>query len=658
MARPRDAAADSAHQLLEEIQPGPLLGRIDDPADLRDLSPDELETLCGEIRDYMVAIVTRLGGHLAPSLGVVELTVALHKIFQTPEDKIIWDVGHQSYVHKILTGRRDAIKTIRQTGGISGFCKRTESPYDVFGAGHASTAISAGLGVATARDLAGRSFKVLSVVGDGGMTGGLAYEGLDNAGVSERDFVVVLNDNAMSISPNVGAISRYLANIISSPLFNKVKNEVWKLTEIMPATATVRQTVRKMEEGLKSLMVPGMLFEDLGFRYLGPFDGHNLKELLTVFNRVRTMKGPVLVHVLTTKGKGLSLAEGDPVKYHGVKPHKPNIAKESGKVQKSSKGPAYTSVFADAMVRLGRQYPDLVAVTAAMSEGTGLVTYAKEYPDRFFDVGIAEAHAVCFSAGLATQGLRPVAAIYSTFLQRAYDQIIHDVALQDLPVVFALDRAGLVGEDGPTHHGAFDLSYLSCVPGMVVSAPRDGKELCDLLYTGLRQREHPFAVRYPRVPIPSSRPPGDDFEEIPVGSWEVMRDGRDVCILAIGTMVGIAQQAAEILESDGLQPTVVNARFLKPLDEALLSRLLQRHRHIVTAEENCLQGGLGAAVAVWANETFGSTDHGWLNIGLPTQFVTHGGRATLLRRLELDAEGLAGRIRRAVRSAAPLSRSS
>ncbi|MBU1701574.1 MAG: 1-deoxy-D-xylulose-5-phosphate synthase [Candidatus Eisenbacteria bacterium] len=621
-----------------------MLSRINSPADLRALTPAELVTLCQEIRDYIVPIVTRVGGHLAPSLGVVELTVALHRVFETPRDKMVWDVGHQSYIHKVLTGRRDEMKTIRQAGGLSGFCKRMESPYDAFGAGHASTAISSALGIAIARDLADENYKVLAVVGDGGMTGGLSYEGLNNAGSAETDFVVILNDNAMSISPNVGALSKHLSHMISSPLFNRVKDEVWKLTEFMPATGAVRQTVRKLEESLKTLMVPGMFFEDLGFRYLGPLDGHNVKSLVNVLERVRGMKGAILVHVLTTKGKGLPSAEGDPVKYHGVKPLAAAVTSESGKVKAAPNGPAYTNVFSGAMLRLAELFPEMVAVTAAMAEGTGLHNFAEKHPGRFFDVGIAEAHAVCFSAGMAAQGLRPVTAIYSTFLQRAFDQVIHDVALQKLPVVFALDRAGIVGEDGPTHHGAFDLSYLGCVPNMILCAPRNGRELCNLLYTGLMQKENPFAVRYPRVSIPEQGPLDDSFEEIPLGSWEVMREGKDLCILAVGTMAGVAEEAVPILDRAGLTPTLVNARFINPMDEKFLNRMLDKHRTIVTMEENVLNGGFGAKVARWLNDMPETPAHRRIHIGLPDEFVTHGSRSFLLKTLGLDAEGVAGRI--------------
>jgi 1-deoxy-D-xylulose-5-phosphate synthase len=411
-----------------------------------------------------------------------------------------------------------------------------------------------------------------------------------------------------------------------------------------------------MEESLKSLMVPGMLFEDLGFRYLGPLDGHSLKELITVLERLKGMKGPILLHVLTTKGKGLSKAEGDPVKYHGVKPVAPAVAPESGKVKAAPGSPAYTDAFSKIMLRLADDFPEMVAVTAAMSEGTGLAAFSEAHPGRFFDVGIAEAHAVCFSAGLAIEGLRPVAAIYSSFLQRAYDQIIHDVAVQNLPVVFALDRAGVVGEDGPTHHGTFDLSYLGCVPGMIVSAPRDGKELGDLLYTALRQKEHPFAVRYPRAAIPPDRLPAGDFEEIPIGSWEILREGRDVCILAIGTMVWNSRQACDILAGSDIHPTVVNARFLNPMDEEVLGLLLSKHPRIVTVEENALEGGFGAKVARWAHDSLGTTEHHWLHLGIPPRFVEHASRRRQLELMGLDPRGIASRILASIHMSKPLVR--
>lgn len=586
----------------------------------------------------------RCGGHLAPSLGVVELTVALHYLYDTPRDRIVWDVGHQGYVHKVLTGRRAGLKTIRQWSGISGFLRRSESPYDVFGAGHASTAISAALGLATARDFQHGDHRVIAVVGDGGMTGGLAYEGLNNAGAAGRNLTVILNDNAMSISPNVGAISRYLTGIISHPVFNRLKGGIWDATERMPRTQTLRRMVRKIEESLKTLIVPGMLFEDLGFRYFGPVHGHDLRELISVLEKVRVLDGPILVHVLTMKGKGYNVAELDPQKYHGVKP----VTSGSGKVEPGRRSLSYTEVFGETMVRLAEEEPSLVAITAAMAEGTGLLQFARAYPDRFFDVGIAEAHGITFAAALASEGLRPVAAIYSTFLQRAYDQIIHDVAIQRLPVIFCLDRAGLVGEDGPTHHGAFDLSYLSCVPGLVLAAPRNGRELAGLLRTAVRWKEGPFAIRYPRDQVPEEEMPVA-VEEIPVGSWEVLRPEAAVTLLAVGSMVMPAMAAADALREEGIEIGVVNCRFVRPMDETVLTRVMRTASLVVTLEENALQGGFGSQVSRWMDERGGPSRPEILVLGLPDSFVTHGSRQRLLEECGLRAHQILELLRRRVR---------
>ncbi len=620
----------------------PLLSRVNDPSALKSLSVDELETLCGEIRTFVWDTITQVGGHLSASLGVVELTVALHYLYDTPRDRIVWDVGHQSYVHKVLTGRRDQLSTIRQLGGLSGFCKRSESEHDAFGAGHASTAISAALGIATARDLRRESFHVVAVVGDGGMTGGLAYEGLNNAGASGRRLVVILNDNKMSISPNVGAISRYLTGIISSPVFNKAKAEVWQLSEHFPKTQTFRRMVRRIEEGLKSLLVPGMLFEDLGFRYLGPIDGHDLRALLSVLDRVKTMDGPVLLHVVTQKGKGVASAEGDPQKYHGVRA----MAQKNGKIEPAAAKPTYTDVFGRIACRLAAEDPRIIAVTAAMTEGTGLVRFGEKFPGRLFDVGIAEGHAITFSAAAAATGMRPIAAIYSTFLQRAYDQIIHDVALQPLPVVFCIDRAGLVGEDGPTHHGCFDLSYLSCVPGMVVAAPKDAREFCDLLWTAIRQESAPFAIRYPRDTIPDAIDL-DGIDAVPlraveIGSWERLRPGDGLVLLAVGAQVQTALECAGQLEASGYATGVVNCRFVKPLDEAMLARILEGAPRVVTLEEGSLPGGFGSAVARFAAER--GSRASLLQIGLPDRFIEHGGRGQILERAGLSAGQVHARI--------------
>lgn len=621
-------------------EPGPLLSRIDSPEDLRALSVDELPALCAELRAYIWETINRVGGHLSASLGVVELTVVLHYLFDTPRDRILWDVGHQGYVHKVLTGRRESLRTIRQFGGLSGFLKRTESPYDNFGAGHASTAISAALGVATARDAAGGKHRVVAVVGDGGMTGGLSYEGLNNAGASGRDLTVILNDNAMSISPNVGAISRYLTSVISSPTFNRMKGEIWELSEKLPKSDTFRQMVRKMEESLKSLMTPGMLFEDLGFRYLGPIDGHDVEALVSVFQKVRDFKGPVLVHVQTMKGKGYEVAELDPRKYHGVK----GIQPTSGKVEPKKARLSYTEVFGEGLVRLARTRPEVVAVTAAMVDGTGLVPFAREFPKRFFDVGIAEAHATVFCAGMCVEGLRPVAAIYSSFLQRAYDQIIHDVALQHLPVVFCLDRAGLVGEDGPTHHGTLDLSYLGCVPGMVLAAPRSGAELLGLLESALAWREGPFAIRYPRDQVPEEEHPVSPGP-IPVGSWEILRPLGRLNFLAVGSMVPVALEAADLLRGDGHEAGVVNCRFVRPVDETVLGALADSGVRVVTIEENVLSGGFGSRVALWYDERPDVARPALQSFGLPDAFIEHGSRAKLLETCGLTGTAVAERVR-------------
>lgn len=619
-------------------EPGPLLRSIDGPEELRGLPVEQLPLLCQELRAYIWDTVTRTGGHLAPSLGVVELTVVLHYLFDTPRDRIIWDVGHQCYVHKVLTGRRDALRTIRQYGGLSGFLKREESLYDVMGAGHASTSISAALGVATARDAHGDDFRVVAVVGDGGLTGGLSFEGLNNAGASGRNLIVILNDNAMSISPNVGALSRYLTEVVSHPIFNRVKAEIWNLTEKLPKTQSVRQVVRKMEEGIKSLLTPGMLFEDLGFRYLGPIDGHDVEELISVLENVRDMNGPVLVHVLSLKGKGYTRAELDPQKYHGVKPITPGA-----KVEPVRAHPAYTDVFGHGLTVLGRDDPRVVAVTAAMADGTGTMEFAKKFPERFFDVGIAEGHAVTFSAGMALEGMRPVVAIYSTFLQRAFDAIIHDVALQKLPVLFCLDRAGLVGEDGPTHHGAFDISYLGCVPDLILAAPRSGAELLGLMKAGLAWDRGPFVIRYPRDRVPEDAMP--DFpDSIPVGSWDILRPLSDVALLAVGSMVDPALEAADLLVGHGLKAGVVNCRFLRPMDGAVLSKVAARSRHVVTLEENSLSGGFGGQVARWLDEQAVPVRPFLTRIGLPDAFVEHGSRRQLLDLCGLTAPRIVQQI--------------
>ncbi len=628
-------------------RPHRVLSQIHGPKDLKRLSMSELEDLSEEIRELIIATVHTNGGHLAPSLGVVELTLALHRVFDSPRDKIVWDVGHQCYAHKILTGRRERFGTLRQVGGLSGFCRRQESPHDAFGAGHASTSISSALGIATARDLLGEEYRVAAVIGDGGLSGGLAFEGLDNAGVSGRDLIVILNDNNMSISPTVGALSRHLTEIITHPLFERAKKDVWELTEKLPrVTGTVRQAVRKVEESLKGLLTPGLLFENLGFRYLGPIDGHKLPELISVLEKVRRMHGPILVHVVTRKGRGLPDAEDDPRRYHGVAP----VSRESGKVDVASHPVTYTQVFGASLVALASKHPELIAVSAAMCDGTGLTEFSERFPERFHDVGIAEGHAVTFAAGLATQGLRPVVAVYSTFLQRAFDQILHDVALQRLPVIFALDRAGLVGDDGATHHGAFDLAYLSAIPNLVIAAPRDGRELRDLLATAWAYHDGPFAIRYPRGPVPEMQRAENETRIVTVGSWEPLSEGPDGAILAVGTMVPVAEEVADCLRRSGIELGVVNARFVKPLDMRMCDQL-QSARVLVTLEEGTLAGGFGAAVAAefagrgWGRRVAAGRQRRLLRFGLPDAFVEHGSRAQLLRMVGLTAEQIADQIR-------------
>ncbi len=633
LALPQRAAAQPA---ISPSQPALLLPRVNGPEDLKGLSLPQLAQLADEVRTYILDVVSRTGGHLAPSLGVVELTVALHYVFDSPRDKIVWDVGHQGYVHKVLTGRRDQLPSIRQHGGISGFLRIAESEHDAFGAGHASTSISAALGMATRRDLAGESYHVVTVTGDGAMTGGLAYEALNNAGMSGRKMLVILNDNDMSISPNVGAISHYLTSLSTNPFLKKLREESYHLLEKLPKGTTAAELTHRLERNLKNVLVPGALFQALGFHYFGPMDGHNLGELIDVLRRLRDEQGPVLLHITTRKGRGYSYAEEDPNTYHGVSP----FDVVSGKSLPGRKAPpAYTKVFAEAASELARQDKRVVAVTAAMADGTGLTGFAREFPDRFFDVGIAEAHGVTFCAGLALHGMRPIAAIYSTFLQRAYDQIIHDVAVQDIPVIFCLDRAGLCGPDGPTHHGVFDLTYLRAVPNFIIAAPKDGIELRNLLYTAVTQAEHPFAIRYPKEDCPAD-PAGAPFTAIPIGSWEPLIEGEQVAFLAVGTMVEHARKVVAALETHGVRAGLVNARFVKPMDTQMLAGLAGRYRLLITLEENTLRGGFGSGVFEELRD-LGAGHVGLRTLGLPDHFVMHGSRSALFAEIGLSVEQIA-----------------
>jgi 1-deoxy-D-xylulose-5-phosphate synthase len=625
---------------------GAILDRVTAPADLKALTTVELASLCAEIREYIVDVVSQKGGHLGASLGVVELTVALARVLDLPNDRIVWDTGHQAYVHKVLTGRKDALWGIRQYGGISGFLKRAESPYDTFGAGHASTAISAALGVAAARDLAGERRRVVAIIGDGAMTGGLAYEALNNAGHSGREILVILNDNGMSISPNVGALSHYLTNIQTNPHLRRLRKEGLNVMARLPKVGgTAKSLATRLESAIKSALVPGGLFEALGFNYIGPVDGHDLEMLLDLLPKVLDRPGPVLLHVMTRKGKGLPVAEADHEGFHGVAP----FDKVTGKAiaLPSSGRPGYTAVFGRAMIEAAAVFPKMVAITAAMPSGTGLTAFKDALPGRFHDVGIAEAHGICFAAGMACEGARPVAAIYSTFLQRAFDQIVHDVALQHVPVVFAIDRAGVVGADGPTHHGVLDLSYMRCVPGMVVSAPADGNELRDLLWTALSQDAAPFAIRYPRDTVPDGFDPARPPKTVPIGSWELLKEGRDVMLLAVGAMVAGAKTVCEALAAAGVSAGLLNCRFVKPLDRAALRHARTTARLLVTIEENNLPGGFGDGVLEALAEDGLSRD-GVLRLGLPDAFVTHGSRAELLGEVGLDADGILRQVRAAL----------
>jgi len=613
-----------------------VLERIESPADLKTLSIEELTGLGAEIRQYIIEVVSHRGGHLASSLGAVEITLALHYVFDSPRDKILWDVGHQSYAHKIITGRREQFKGLRTRGGLSGFPCVAESEHDIFGVGHASTAISAALGFAVSRDLRGESGFVVAVVGDGALSGGLAFEGINQAGhLKKNRFIIVLNDNEMSISRNVGALSRYLTKITTKKLYLQFEADVYELIGKIPNVGgKARKLARRIKESIKNLVLPNIVFEELGFRYFGPLDGHDLAELVSVFRQIRDVPGPVLVHVMTKKGKGYPFAEENAERFHGIG----SFYKATGNSKSDSTEPTYSEVFGGELVALAARDPAIVAVTAAMKEGTGLAPFAAAYPGRFFDVGIAEQHAVTFAAALALAGYKPVVAIYSTFLQRALDQIIHDVALQSLPVRFVLDRAGLVGEDGATHHGAFDLSYLRLVPNMVIMAPMDGEELRAMLRAALARAAGPTAIRIPRGAAPAARRRSSE-EPIEIGKGEIVREGTDAALVAIGSMVPVALDAAEALRASGVEAAVVNARFAKPLDRDLLSALARRGVPIVTVEENARAGGFGDAVISLLSELAPGTRS--RVIGMPDRFVPHGKRSELLEEAGLTSAAAA-----------------
>ena len=601
-----------------------LLQQIPDAETLRGMSRGELKQVAKRLRQFLIETLSETGGHLSSGLGTVELSVALHAVFQTPEDRLIWDVGHQAYPHKVLTGRGPQFPSLRQKDGLSGFLKRDESPFDAFGAGHSSTSISAGLGMAVAASLDHQRRQVVAIIGDGAMTAGLAYEALNNGGVLDADLLVVLNDNEMSISPNVGAVSQYLTRLLSNPLYNTVREGAGQALSFVPP---LRELAKKAEEGVKGLVSPGLLFEEMGFNYYGPIDGHDLDALIPTLENLKKIRGPRLLHVITRKGKGYAPAEKDPCTYHGVTP----FDRVSGAMRKSSTV-SYTKVFGDWLCDKAAKEAKLVAITPAMREGSGLVRFEQLFPERYFDVGIAEQHAVTFAAGLACEGYHPVVAIYSTFLQRAYDQLLHDVAIQNLPVLFAVDRAGLVGADGATHQGAFDIAYARCIPNVVIMAPKDAQEMRDMLNTGYAH-PGPVIVRYPRGAAHGNIGDGDLQRQIPVGRAETLREGKRLAILSFGTRAEAALQAGHELDA-----TVVNMRFVKPLDQALLQQLAATHDAFLTVEEGVRMGGAGSAVAE------ALLDQGQQPIlkilGLPDQFIEHGEAALWVAELGLDAEGI------------------
>jgi 1-deoxy-D-xylulose-5-phosphate synthase len=617
-----------------------LLAEIHGPADLKRLAPEQLPELANDVRERLIECVSHTGGHIGASLGCVELAITLLYEFDSPTDKVLWDVGHQAYAWKLLTGRNLDFPSLRTEGGLSGFLKRTESEHDQFGAGHAGTAMSAALGMATARDLLGLDYKVVAVVGDGALTCGLSYEGMNNAGHSDRDILLVVNDNGMSISPNVGAISKTLGRIVANPMANKLRDRVKSATVRLGGVfgPGVVEFAKNVEESIKNLFSDGMFFEELGFRYFGPIDGHDLDKLRETFRFVRGLKGPRVIHVLTEKGKGFGFAENNQEKWHGLAAYDP----ETGEARKKASGPpTWTQVFGDGLADLADERKDFVVITAAMPTGTGTSLFAARHPERFFDVGIAEGHAVTFAGGLATQGVRPICAIYSTFLQRAYDNIIHDVAVQKLPVVFCMDRAGLVGEDGQTHMGLYDIPYMLAVPGMTVTAPRDGNELVGLLRTAL-DHDGPFCTRYPRDKAPTQPTRTVDIPAVPYGSWELLRPGREVAILAVGTMVAPALEAAERLAAEGFDPAVVNCRFLKPIDQAMADALAMTCHTFVTIEEGAVANGFGAYLSGLLQEPHPEVRV--VPVGVPDLLQEQAPRATQLGRFGLTGEGIAKRI--------------
>jgi len=603
----------------------PLLDTIQSPPQLRELERKQLPQLADELRNFLVESVSRTGGHLSSNLGTIELTIALHYVYNTPEDRLVWDVGHQTYAHKILTGRREGMARLRMQGGVSGFPKRCESAYDTFGVGHSSTSISAALGMALAAKIKGEERRTVAIIGDGAMSAGQAFEALNNAGVADANMLVILNDNDMSISRPVGALNKYLARALSGSTFNAARKAGEKVLSVSPS---LLEFANRVEEHVKGLLTPGTLFEELGFNYIGPIDGHDLDSLVPTLQNLQKLRGPQFLHVITRKGQGYKLAEADPILYHGVSKFQPDIGIDDSR---STAKPTFTQIFGDWLCDMAKIEPKLVAITPAMGEGSGMTRFAELFPERYFDVGIAEQHAVTFGAGLACEGMRPVVAIYSTFLQRGFDQLLHDVALQNLPVVFALDRGGVVGADGPTHHGCFDLSYVTCIPNMIVMTPSDENECRQMLTTACRSNA-PCVVRYPRgAGIGAAIDP--TLSELPIGKGEIRRRGAGTALLVFGTTLAPALEAAEVLDA-----TVANMRFVKPIDRELILALAREHSLLVSIEENVVIGGAGSEVARVLEEA-GSTTR-LVRIGLPDRFIEHGDQSRLLSELGLDKDGI------------------
>jgi len=616
---------------MRNINKNTILQDINSPADIKGLNPKELQQLACELRQYIIDVVSETGGHLAPSLGTVELTIALLYVYDLPADKIVWDVGHQAYPFKVLTGRREELKSIRQYGGISGFPKRSESQYDVVGVGHASTSISAALGISVAESLLELNQHVVTIIGDGALTGGLAWEGMNNVGNLKKPMLVILNDNEMSISKNVGSIPKYLNRIVTTPFYNKIKDDIWGMTE---NREYMRTFLRATKESLKALFKRKVMFDELGLRYIGPINGHSIPDLIHHLNRVKDRKEPILLHILTKKGKGLKEAEENPRKYHGIS------GNGNGKKVKSNKI-SYTHAFGKSMIELAEQHHDVVAITAAMTDGTGLTDYAKKFPERFFDVGIAEAHAVTFASGLAIGGLRPVVAVYSSFMQRAVDSVIHDVVLQNLPVIFCMDRAGLVGKDGATHHGVFDLAFTGMLPNSIVCAPKDGNELRDMLNMAYGIKDKAVFIRYPRANT-ENFDINASVKTLEPGNWEILNRGSDISILAFGAMVEPGQKVCDLLKQKGISPTLVNARFIKPYDKDMLDKLAKTHDRFITIEEACPKGGLRDTVLqhFQAYEVPPKVQ----SFSLPDAFVTHGEREELIKDVHLSVNEIVEEI--------------